>query len=228
MVSSTVALLLCGCHVQTSFYTTAEPEKKVARHHKKEKKHGKQVAGPIQREEKPTVHLTLTDALGKPVRLEPDQPHVAVVYLADRQAKDELEELATQIDQRLVAEPIEQVVIIDLHNIPGVMRHSANAHMKKAAERSLAKRRERREAHHVDASEDTVKLWHLVADYDQRATQAFGVDPSDHAQVFVVDKHGHVSGPYQQADRAVDAVHRAEQRQLARARRHKSSETAKR
>jgi hypothetical protein len=167
---------------------------------------------------RPRVRLATDDVLGRPVRVGPSQPGpVSVVYLMTRDSREESSELARDVDKQLLERPIEQVAIVDLHKLSSFSRGIARSQLRKAANESLEKRRQRREAQGVDASPRAVNRWHLIGDFDGRYFELFDV-PRDlqHPLVFVVDRSGRVRGPYRDATRVEAAIRRADHGYAAR------------
>jgi hypothetical protein len=176
------------------------------------------VAGPIQPSSKnskeeaprPTIQLDTKDVLGAPVRLGNNQERVAVVVLISRTSKDESSELLKGFDERLLNAPIETVSIVDMRKYSGIMHSLAERQLRKSAEESRTKRRQRREAQHADASDAVVNRWHLLGDYDGKLFEKFGAGAEpQHPVGFVVDMTGGLHGPYGELSTLVAAANHA-------------------
>jgi hypothetical protein len=174
---------------------------------------GNLLAGPIQPSWHgcPGVQLSIADAAGASVQLGPGQPRPAMLLFMSRASANESSTLLTTFDERTLDAPVDTLAIVDLRQYGGgVTRRLANWRLKRSAEESRTRRRERRQARGVDASPEAVNRWHLVGDFDGALFKRFGVEPEpDHPIGFVVDRAGGVSGPYRDVDALVAAVARA-------------------
>jgi hypothetical protein len=164
--------------------------------------HGKRnlVAGPIQKHHRcdEGLRLKLTDALGDPVAIgAPEQARVTVVVFMSRSAKDEASDFLRELDQKLLNSPVESVGVVDVRKYGGVMRSVATWQLKRAAENSRAKRKERRQQQGLDASKEYLDRWHLVGDFDGKLLEQFGVEAEpQHPVAFVVDRCGTIGAPH--------------------------------
>jgi hypothetical protein len=157
------------------------------------------VAGPIQKHGGcEGLHLKMTDALGGSVALgSPDQERVTVVVFMNRDNKDEAADFLRDLDKKLLDEPVDSLGVVDVRKYGGVMRSVANWELKRAAERSRAKRKERREQQGRDVSKDELDRFRLVGDFDGKVLEQFGVGAEPKQVVaFVVDRCGAIGSPH--------------------------------
>jgi len=165
---------------------------------------------PIERvagHEAKRVSLSLTDALGEPVRLGPGQPRASVVVFMSKASSAESAELLRKLDEQAVTAPIDQVGVVDVARYSGFVRRIAERRLRQSLEEGRVKRRRRRLALGLDASQAIVDRWHLIGDFDGAVLEAFGVQTEPkHPVAFVVDRSGAVSGPYYDLQSLLGAV----------------------
>jgi hypothetical protein len=199
-----IALACASCATTEPAITvsTTPPATRRTRH--------KLVAGPLPSSQpRRTVQLDAEDVAGQPVMLgAPAQPRVAVVFFLSRQSREESGDFIGSVDEKTLDTPIDQIAIVDLHKYSGIaIKPIAMRQMRKSMPASLASRRQRREARGVDASEEAVRRWHLIGDFDGSLFARFQVaaDPM-HPVAFVVDRSGELHGPYTDVTQVVSAV----------------------
>jgi hypothetical protein len=154
------------------------------------------------------VQLTVADVLGEAVRLGP--PAVApatVLFFVSQRAKDESQEFARAVDERLLEQPIESVAIVDVRRYAGALRRLATSYLRRSAAEARERRRQRRVERGVDASPATVNRWHLLGDFDGALFERFGVEREPaHPVAFVVDRVGGLRGPFRAVGEVAAAV----------------------
>jgi hypothetical protein len=151
------------------------------------------------------VELHLVDVLGN--RVDVTAPAPAVLIFMSKRAKDASAAFARDVDQRLLAVPVESIGIVDVRRYGGLLRKLATSYLKRAAEDARVTRRERRQARGVDASPAAVDRWHLIGDFDGTIFGRFGVAPDpEQPLAFVLDRGGDVHGPFRDVERVVAAV----------------------
>ncbi len=153
------------------------------------------------------LELRIVDVLGNPVKVAPAAPAPTVLIFMSRTAKDASAAFARAVDERLIDRPIESIGIVDVRRYGGMLRGLATSYMRRSAEESKVKRRERRQQRGVDASPAAVERWHLVGDFDGSLFSRFGVaaEPAE-PLAFVVDSRGALHGPFRDVDTVVHAV----------------------
>jgi hypothetical protein len=143
------------------------------------------------------LHLALSGVLGDAVAVGPEQPRPTVLFFMGRRAQAESAAFGREVDERTLAANVESVAIVDMRRYGGWLKSLALSRLRKAAEEGLARRRTRRQVPGVDAREEVVKRWHLVADFDGSLFSRFAVAPDpEHPVAFVVDGHGLARGPF--------------------------------
>jgi hypothetical protein len=151
--------------------------------------------------------LHITDVLGKPVNVAAPTGSPTIFFLMSKRAQDASAAFARAVDERLLDKPIESIGIVDVRRYAGMLRGLCTTYLRRSAEESKVKRRERRQAHGVDASPEAVDRWHLVGDFDGSLLARFGVaNEPEQPLAFVVDGSGALHGPFREVDRVVAAV----------------------
>jgi hypothetical protein len=155
-----------------------------------------------------TLPLVLDGVLGDRVELgSPQQKRTTVVIFMSRRSKDASSGFARSIDEKLLNGPVESVGIVDVRKYSGLMRRLAQSYLRKSAEESRSRRRDRRTAAGIDASAEFVNRWHLVGDFDGSLFARFGVDAEpDKPLAFVLSRDGSVRGPYRDVDALLRSV----------------------
>jgi hypothetical protein len=173
------------------------------------------LAGPIQKSIGCAEGPEVTDALGQPVHLG-DRELTTVVIFLSRGAADEAADFVRQLDEQLLNRPVQMVGIVDLHKY-SVVRRLAQQRLKKSAEESRQKRRDRRKARGVDASDTFVGRWHVIGDFDGGLLARYGVSPEPSRPVaFVVGTCGGRVGPLHEVAETLRAVDQAAARSARR------------
>lgn len=154
----------------------------------------------------PLASLRITDVLGNQVQLGA-APAPTVLIFMSRTARAASATFARAVDERLLDRPIESIGIVDVRRYAGLLRRLATSYLVRSAKEAKVTRRERREAHGVDASERAVDRWHLVGDFDGSLFARFGIaaEPKE-PLAFVVDAAGALHGPFLEVDKVVAAV----------------------
>jgi hypothetical protein len=151
--------------------------------------------------------LRLEGVLGEPIALGPPaQARTTIVFFMSRATRDESAAFARAVDEQLLTAPVESIGIVDMHRYGGLLRGLAMSALRRATAEGRQRRRERREAHRVDASPTVVDRWHMVGDFDGTLFDRFGVgrDPA-HPVAFVLDRAGGLHGPFRDAASLVSA-----------------------
>ena len=130
-----------------------------------------------------------------------------VIFFMSKRCKEASAAFAKAVDERLLDQPVESVGVVDVRRYSGFLRGMCTSYLKRSAEESRVKRRERRQARGVDASQTAVDRWHLIGDFDGSLFSRFGVE-SEPSQplAFVVDAGGKLHGPFRDVDPVVAAV----------------------
>jgi hypothetical protein len=135
--------------------------------------------------------LALDGALGEHVRVGPQPSRPTIVFFMSQRAADECAAFGRKVDEEMLEADVESLAIVDVRRYAGWMRTAATYQLRKSAEEALAHRRERRRAHGRDASDEVVRRWHLIGDFDGALFARFGVAPDlAHPLAFVIDKRG--------------------------------------
>jgi hypothetical protein len=155
----------------------------------------------------PRLPVDMVDALGQHVSVNGAANAPTVLFFMSKRAKDASAAFARTVDERLLDRPVESIGIVDMRKYSGMLKGLASSYLRRSAEESKIKRRERRQAAGVDASPAAVDRWHLVGDFDGSLFSRFGVE-ADPAQplAFVVDGSGAVRGPFHDVDPVVQAL----------------------
>jgi len=133
-----------------------------------------------------------------------------VIFFMSKRCKEASAAFAKAVDERLLDQPVESVGVVDVRRYSGFLRGMCTSYLKRSAEESRVKRRERRQARGVDASQTAVDRWHLIGDFDGSLFERFGVGRDEKLPVaYVVDPKGKLHGPYRQAATVLSAVDRA-------------------
>ena len=153
------------------------------------------------------VELHVVDVLGARVDVAPQAHARTVLIFMSKRAKEASAAFARAVDERLIDRPIESIGVVDVRRYAGMLRGLATSYLRRSAEESKVKRRERREARGVDASPAAVDRWHLIGDFDGSLFARFGVEAEPKEPLaFVVDTGGALHGPFREVDRVVDAA----------------------
>ena len=151
--------------------------------------------------------LSLTDVLGQPVRIAAATRAPTIIFFMSKSAKEASAAFAKAIDERLVDKPIDSIGIVDVRRYSGILRGVCTRYLKRSAEESKVKRRERRQARGVDATPTAVDRWHLVGDFDGSLFARFGVEAEPKQPLaFVVDCTGTLRGPFRDVEPVVAAA----------------------
>jgi hypothetical protein len=171
--------------------------------------HGR-LAGPIQKTGACSERrFDVKDSLGESVSLGSNEEQLTtVVVLLSRAASEEASQFIRQIDERLLNAPVQIVGIVDLHRYSGALSRSlAERSLRRAANDSREKRRQRRQKQGVDASPTFVNRWHVIGDFAGKLLARFGVQPEPPEPVaFVVNSCGQVRGPFHDVNATLAAV----------------------
>jgi hypothetical protein len=155
-----------------------------------------------------SLSLAVEGVLGDAVALGPPrQSRTTVLLFMSRRAQDECARFGRELDERTLGAVLESVAVVDVHRYGGLLRRLALSRLRKSAEEALARRRERRQARGADASDQAVRSWHLVGDFEGSLFSRFAValDP-EHPIAFVLDKRGLVRGPYRDVPAVLAAI----------------------
>lgn len=130
-----------------------------------------------------------------------------IFFFMSKRCKDASAAFAKAVDERLIDKPVEQVGVVDVRRYSGLLRSLCTSYLKRSTEESRVKRRERRQAKGVDASQAAVDRWHLVGDFDGSLFSRFGVEAEPKQPLaFVVDAAGTLHGPFRDVEPVVAAV----------------------
>jgi hypothetical protein len=153
------------------------------------------------------VEIHVVDVLGAKVDVAPQAHARTVLIFMSKRAKEASAAFARAVDERLIDRPIESIGVVDVRRYAGMLRGLATSYLRRSAEESKVKRRERRVARGVDSSPAAVDRWHLVGDFDGSLFTRFGVEAEPKEPLaFVVDTGGELHGPFREVDRVVAAL----------------------
>ncbi len=164
-------------------------------------------AGGLARASTPSLPVDIVDVLGQHVQVAAPSHAPTVLIFMSKRAKDASAEFARAVDERLIDRPVESIGIVDVRRYAGMLRNLATSYLRRSAEEAKVRRRERREARHVDASPTAVDRWHLVGDFDGSLFARFGVEAEPKQPLaFVVDGKGALHGPFSDVEPVIHAV----------------------